>query len=550
MASELANHFAAIDMGTNSFKMILIRTNPTGKFLSINRHKEKVVLGRGMNQNKPTITLESQQRAITALRKFTHLLNNAQHVVIDPKFVATSAVREAVNKGEFLDKVSEAVNVKVDILSGEEEGRLIYLGVLQFLPVYDKTVLTVDIGGGSTEFVVGKKGVVVFAVSLKLGHVSLTEMFGKCWEVGKMREYIRSVVFQSGLVEKVGEIGFEVVVGSSGTIRAIERAVWMGYAQDLMTGVFSHGEFRRNWKFSRNDLNNVVDNLCESDQKGGDDVRRNEFFKRRSEFILAGAVLLSEIFEILKIDEMEVSEFALGEGVIAETLARCCRDYDVNVNARWRSVVRLATRFNSDKRMKSASQAAAIAKEIFAGLRKYDEVADHPNLCMPSLGAKDLEYLEAASLLHNIGQFIGKKGYHKQSYHIIKNGDYLQGYSVEEVELIALLTRHHRKKFPRSDYSCLHFSVDKVKEKFIILCAIIRISVAVQQCLHLTFQRLETIDCPEGFKLVLSKLNDRTSLSNHVQLAVEDLEAELNLELDQFQQVFKKKLSVVVSLSS
>ncbi|KAF9615384.1 hypothetical protein IFM89_023035 [Coptis chinensis] len=329
--------------------MILIRTNPTGKFLSINCHKEKVVLGRGMNQNKPTITLETQQRAITTLHKFTHLLNNAQHVVIDPKFVATSAVREAVNKGEFLDKF-----------------------------------LIVDIGGGSTEFVVGKKGVAVFAVSLKLGHVSLTEMFGKCGEVGKMREYIRSVVFQSGLVKKVGDIGFEVVVGSLGTIRAIERAIWMGYAQDLITSVFSHGEFRRNWKFSRNDLNNVLDNLCESDRKGGDDVRRNEFFKRRSECILADTVLLSEIFEILKIDEMEVSRFALGEGVIAETLARCCRDYDVNANARWRLV------------------------EIFAGLRKYDEVADHPNLCMPSLGAKDLEYLEATSLLHNIGQFIGR----------------------------------------------------------------------------------------------------------------------------------------------
>ncbi|KAF9625912.1 hypothetical protein IFM89_027689 [Coptis chinensis] len=217
--------------------------------------------------------------------------------------------------------------------------RVGFLGVLQFLPVYDKIVLTVDISGGSTEFVVGKKGVVVFAISLKLGHVSLTEMFGKCGEVGKMREYIRSVVFQSGLVEKIGEIGFEVVVGSSGTIRAIEKAVWMGYAQDLMTGVFSHSDFRRNWKFSRNNLNNVVDNLFESDRKGGDDVRRNEFFKRRSECILADAVLLSEIFEILKIDEIEVFEFALGEGVIAETLARCCRDYDVNANVRWRSVV-------------------------------------------------------------------------------------------------------------------------------------------------------------------------------------------------------------------
>ncbi|KAF5208191.1 Guanosine-5'-triphosphate,3'-diphosphate pyrophosphatase, partial [Thalictrum thalictroides] len=502
MATDISNPsnlLAAVDMGTNSFKMLVVRAEPNGRFLTVDRLKEPVVLGRGMNSNVPTINLEAQHRAISALHKFKNFLHNQQ--VEHTKFVATSAVREAVNKGEFLSTIEEETCCKVEILSGEEEARLVYIGVLQFLPIYDKTVLTIDIGGGSTEFVVGKQGKVIFAISLKLGHVSLTEAFAKNGEIGNMREYIRSVIYESGLVEKIRDVGFEIAVGSSGTIRSIEKAVYMGYAQDLMSAVVSYGVFKRNWKFSRKDLSCVVEKLCDKDQKEYEDVRRNRFFKRRSEFILAGAVLLSEIFEILNIDEMEVSEYALGEGVIAETIAQCCSVFDVNANARWRSVIRLSSRFNSDKRIKSATRCAGIAREFFAGLRKYDELGDHRNGCMLELDWKDLEYLEAACLLHNIGLYIGKKGHHKQSYHIIKNGDYLQGYSAEEVELIALLARYHRKRFPKSDDSSFHLFPDKVKKKFRILCAIVRISVAVQQCLFTTFQRLEISSCPERLEL-------------------------------------------------
>ncbi|KAL5700967.1 hypothetical protein ACHQM5_026356 [Ranunculus cassubicifolius] len=507
-------YLAAIDMGTNSFKMLIVRAEPNGKFLPIHRLKESVILGQGMNSTPhSSITHESQHRAILALHKFRNFLDT-QHHLDHTKFVATSAVREAVNKAEFLSKVEQETSCKVEVLSGEDEARFVYKGILQFLPVYDKTVLTVDIGGGSTEFVIGKQGEVMFAVSLKLGHVSLTERFVKNGDIDGMRKYIRKVILESGLVDKVRGIGFDVAVGSSGTIRGIERAVFLGYAEDLMSVVTSYSDLRRKWSFSRKELDHVSEKLCGCEGNEEELGRRTSVFKRRSEFILAGAVLLSCIFEMLNIEEMEVSEYALGEGVIADILSQCSEDYDVNANARWRSVVRVATRFHSNKRMKSATCCVGIARDIFAGLRKINEHHNHSNKHAFQLDAKDLEYLEAACLLHNLGQYIGKKGYHKQSYHIIKNGDYLQGYSSEDVELVALLARHHRKKIPKPDHSSLHVFSDEVKEKFRILCAIVRVSVAVQQCPCMTFQSLETSDYPEGFKLNLkwSLPNERNEM--------------------------------------
>lgn len=432
------------------------------------------------------------------------------------------------------------------MLSGEDEGKYVYLGILQFLPYYEKTSLCIDIGGGSTEFIVGKGGKVIFAVSLRLGHVSLTEGFVKIGEISEMRKHIQYVINQSGLVQKVRMSGFVVVVGSSGTIQAIERAVFHGYAQGFVAAAEDDvlfGDVRRDWRFSRRELSCVVESLCGEEEK----IRRDGFFKRRSEFIIAGAILLEEIFEMLGIDEMEVSGYALGEGVIAERLASICEDYDLYVNARWRSIVRLATRLNNKKRMKSAGQCSGIGKDIFDGLRRCNELADNQNKLISSLDEKDLEYLEAACLLHNIGLFTGKKAYHKQSYHIIMNGDHLHGYDTKEVKLIALLARHHRKKFPKFDRASLLEFPKEVKQKFRILCVIVRISVVVQQYQCVNFEGISLSDSHEGFKMVLSEIKNQPP--DAVQSSSEDFESELRRELEHFEMVYQQNMSVVVSSS-
>ncbi|KAK6159844.1 hypothetical protein DH2020_003225 [Rehmannia glutinosa] len=389
--------FAAVDIGTNSFKLTVVRTDPSsGRFLTLNRLKEPVVLGLDTTttSSATTISAVSLDRAISAIRKFQRFLHSHRLPPSHIRLVATSAVREASNKSHFIRVVNESLGLNVEIISGAEEARLIYLGVLQFFPVFTSTVLTIDIGGGSTEFTVGLKGNVLFSKSLRLGHVTLTQEFS---DIVKMREHIRRELESSGLIEKINEFKLDVVIGSSGTIKAIEKAVCKGYALKVEENIGVFEEFvKREWRFTRHELRSLVERT----------------------------VLLDEIFDMLAIEEIEVSGYALGRGDHGDVGA-CLQGFDLNANARWRSVFRLASRFNNKKRMKTATTCLGIARELFEGLRKLNELHHNGNdgeELSVSLDDRDLEYLDAASLLHNIGLYTGKKGYHKQSFHIIVNG--------------------------------------------------------------------------------------------------------------------------------
>ncbi|XP_027158754.1 uncharacterized protein LOC113760395 isoform X1 [Coffea eugenioides] len=532
--------YAAVDMGTNSFKLLIVRADPsTGRFLPIDRHKEPVLLGLDATTTAATvISPSSVDRAIAALSKFQQIMHCLHIPSSHSRFVATSAVREASNQSEFLFKLHQNLNLHVDVLSGQEEAGLIYFGVLQFIPVVNDTVLTIDIGGGSTEIIIGKNGKTLHAISLKLGHVTLTQQF---IEITKMREHVRSVIDHSGLVDKVKEYKIDKVLGSSGTIKAIEEAVYKGYAKK------NAGEIKeidkRDWRFNKEELIELVEGLGVKGKK-----RREGFFKKRAEFILAGAVLLEEIFEGLGIEEMEVSEFALGEGVIAEMLRKVCkRSSDWEVDVRWRSVVRLVTRLNSKKRMKASVMCAAITKDIFEGIKKWNEVDNQLVVCFED---KDLEYLEAACLLHNIGLYAGKKGYHKQSYQVIINGNHLQGYSDKEVKLIGLLVKHHRKKIPKSDVDLLEGFEEEVKLKFRMLCAILRLSAIVLQFQSVGIQTFKFSCSDEGFRLVLGEARNQPQSSCTLHPLAGDLKEEIDKEVENFRMVFAKQLSVMIPCST
>ncbi|OMP10955.1 Ppx/GppA phosphatase [Corchorus olitorius] len=538
------NLFAAIDMGTNAFKLVIVQAHFPGKFLPLLTAKESIVLGR--DSSSSTISSHSQQLSIKSLNKFNEIIQTHQVPSLHTRCVATSVVREARNKFQFIDSVAESTGFNVEVLSGEQEARFAYMGALQFLPVFDDLALNVDIGGGSTEFAIGSRGKVEFCSSLKLGHVTLTQQnFGddEVERVLNMREFIRNLVKESGLIEKVKDFGFQVAVGSSGTIRAIERAVFKGYALGFVDNEALFRECKRDWRFNRKDLKSVVESLCKGGE--GEKARRDAMFKRRSQSIVAGGILLEEIFDLLGIEDMLVSGYGLREGVIADTLANAYGDgYDLNANARFRSLLRLAAGFNGKKKTTSAAECASMARVIFEGLRKCKERDNNEVGLTVPLDDKDLDYIEAACLLHNIGLFAGKKGYHKQSYHIIMNGNNLHGYSAKEVKLIALLTKHHRKKFPKFSGASFNEFGDEEKQKFGILCAIVRLCVLLHQNGYISYKEMEISHSHEGFELVLGEARNQTLLPSDEQCvaAADNFKAELRHELEYFKRASLIKL--------
>ena len=214
------NILAAIDIGTNSFHLVIAKIDSKNRFTVVTKTKEVVRLGNSSNDMK-YISKESIERGVEALKRFKLICDSYNAEIIA---VATSATREALNKDEFLDRVFEETGIVINIVSGYEEARLIYLGVLQSLDIYKKKILLVDIGGGSTEFLVGKKGNVKIASSLKLGAVRLTRKFDLDDKVEKTdlkssKIYVKGAMNQ--IVRTLQEEDFELVIGSSGTISNI-----------------------------------------------------------------------------------------------------------------------------------------------------------------------------------------------------------------------------------------------------------------------------------------------------------------------------------------
>ncbi|GAA0186787.1 phosphatase [Lithospermum erythrorhizon] len=240
------NLFASIDMGSNSFKLLIVQVDPsTSHFLTLECHKKHDIL---ISRHVPSA---------------------------HSRFIATSAIRESANKSQFIYSIHETLGIQVDVLSGSEEARLIYLGVLQFHQVYNNMILTIDIGGGSMEFVIGHQDKILYSISLQLGHLTLTKIFPK---VKKMQEHIRSVIFDTDLVSQVKEYNIEKVIGLSGTMRKIEKTVFKGYTRELEEHVQELDEFHRDWSFNQEDLKRLVKIFINEEKEKGVKKRRNKFF--------------------------------------------------------------------------------------------------------------------------------------------------------------------------------------------------------------------------------------------------------------------------------
>ncbi|MGQ0618002.1 MAG: Ppx/GppA phosphatase family protein [Acidimicrobiia bacterium] len=420
---------AAIDIGTNSVHLVVARASGNNRFEVVDRAKEVVRLGTGSGDMK-LLSADAIERGLDTLRRFQRI---AASFGADVHAVATSAVREADNRDEFLRRAEAEAGVRVEIISGPEEARLIRLGVLQAVPVYDQRHLVIDIGGGSTEFVVGEGSELLLARSLKLGAIRLTERFGlaegaRRKAVLECRRYVRT--FLSPLKRSVLALGFDVAVGSSGTIvnlAAMARAVAGEAPLQLTSGA----------TLSAEGLAVVVEQLTAARTL----ARRSEvpgLESKRADIILGGALILEQAFAELGITEMVISDSALREGVLLDRLRRRDRTSIGHLrDLRFESVAHLAAVTPEE------GEHAALATDL--AIRLFEATRDRHGM-----GEEFEELLEAAGLLANVGLFISHDKHHLHSYYIIRNSELLTGFTDHEVELIAQVARYHRKSAPKS----------------------------------------------------------------------------------------------------
>jgi len=420
---------AAIDIGSNSVHMIVCRIRPDLSFEVVDREKDMIRLGTAGLDGR-ALTEPAVATAIQTLSKFRRLAES--HEVDEIIAAATSAVRESENGGDFIASVRREVGIRVRVISGTEEARLIHLAAAYAVGVGRRRSVVIDIGGGSTEITLGTAARVAMGRSYKLGVIRLTDKFGKSDPLSErdMRRLERHIRKEAGAyLRQLADRGYDRVIGSSGTILSLgSLAAGRRPADDI-----------RNLRVRAKDLSRLRDQLTvmtldERLQVSGLDPRR-------ADLAPVGIVLLDTLLSGLGASEITLCDFALREGLILDYIKRNAaqiRTVERYPDVRRRSVIELGER--CAYLPEHAARVADLATAIFDATQERH-----------GLGAREREWLEYGALLHDIGTHISYERHHKHSYYLIRHGG-LRGFEPREIEIIGLVARYHRQGRPKKSH--------------------------------------------------------------------------------------------------
>lgn len=511
-------NLAAIDVGTNSFHLIIVRLKEDGNFEIIDREKEVIRLSEGSSGDIKFIKPEAIERAVNVLKRFKGISDSHNAKL---RAVATSAVRESHNKLEFIHRAYEEAGIEIEVISGYEEARLIYLGILKAIPIYNSKALILDIGGGSTEILLGSQGNAINSVSLKLGAVRLAQKFFPDYEITEQRvkecrKWVRGEIFN--VAEQMKKEGFEICAGSSGTIMSAGFMI-----QAMRKNAPSNLAILNNFEFTRKELRDIEEEIL----KRKTPEKRKKIAgldEKRADIIPAGIIILSTIFDLFDLDKMTISGYALREGIVIDTLQKINADTSKpNLNdIRKESVKHLAESCRYDQ--KHCEHVAKLSLKIFDDMKT-----------LHGLNNDYRELLEAASLLHDIGYHISHTNHHYHSYYIIRNSELL-GFNENEISIIAHTARYHRKSHPKASHPEFNELPGHTQIVIKKLSAILRVADAFDRT-HKGI--VNSVEC----RMMSDEVELHLGIKEGENPDIELWNLQRRKEL--FEEVFEKKLSIV-----
>ena len=465
---------AAIDIGTNSVHMLVVRVREDLSFEVIDREKAMVRLGAGGLDGK-ALTAEAMNAALQALVKFKRL---AQARQVDAVLAAaTSATREARNGGEFLSRIEQETGIRARVITGADEARLIHQAAVYGVDVGSGRAVVIDIGGGSVEITLGTAGNIQLARSFKLGVIRLTERFVRTDPLSE-RDERRMVKHIHDEIDRycsqVTAAGFDRVIGTSGTILSL------GAVASTMSRGTLPSELR-NLRIAAKQLRRVrkTSTRLELAQR----LLLPGLDPRRADLMVAGAVLLDTILRRLGAEELTLCDLALREGLVLDYVRRNKRRIErveAIPDVRRRSTIELAERCNYDAA--HAQHIARLALALFDQTRSFHGMTD-----------REREWLEFAALLHDIGGLISYVRHHRHSYYLIKNGD-LRGFQPDEIEVVALVARYHRRGTPKASHDEYASLPSSLRRTVRTLSSILRVAESLDRSHGQVISSLELRD--------------------------------------------------------
>src|SRR5262247_2811172 len=479
---------AAIDIGTNSVHMIVVRVRPDLSFEVTDREKAMVRLGAGGLDGR-ALTPEAMNSALQALSKFKRIADS--HQVDEIVAAATSATREARNGGEFLARLERDTGIRPRVISGAEEARLIHQAAVYGVDVGGGRAVAIDIGGGSVEITLGTATSIQAARSFKIGVIRLTERFVQSDPLSGRDEHrlTKHILSEIGrYCDQITSIGFDRVIGTSGTILSLgtvaATAARGGPPPEL-----------RNLRIPAKQIRRLRKEIVGLDAEQRLTVPGLD--PRRADLVVGGAVLLDTILRRLGAEDLTLCDLALREGLVLDYIRRNSRtiaQVDKIPDVRRRSALELGERCNYYA--EHAQQVVRLALALFDQTRAIHGLTD-----------REREWLEYASLMHDIGGHISFSGHHKHSYYLIKNGD-LRGFHPDEIEVMALVARYHRRGTPKRSHPQYAELPTTLRRTVRTLASILRVAESLDRSHAQPLSGLEVHDRGEDIVIQLHSGGD------------------------------------------
>ncbi|MBE9116738.1 Ppx/GppA family phosphatase [Lusitaniella coriacea LEGE 07157] len=463
---------AAIDIGTNSIHAIVAEANRDLSFEIIEREKEMAKLGVGVFATK-RLSDRAFDLGLDTIRRQVQLADRLG--VDDIITAATSAIREARNGEAFLDRVFQETGITPRIISGKEEARLIFLAVRHAIALENDNALVIDIGGGSTELVVGNRQDVLFGSSTKLGVLRLLDMFEDEGAVSKeargvLEAHIRFIA--QNTIKQALDIGFDRVIGTSGTIRTIGEAAHLASGGESLRSVNAE-------VVQLEDIEKLTQRLLSLKKEKRAKVEG--ISEKRADAIHLGGFLLVQLLKMAGVKEITLCDASLREGMVLNYLERHPQDvvaFTEQKDLRSRKARQLIQRYDSD--WQANRHIADLALQLFDRTKTLHE-----------LGKFERDLLEYAALLHDIGEYIRFQRHHKHSRYLVKHGD-LRGFNDKEILLIQTIVRYHCKATPTKKHKKFKRLSKPHRHIVRILSGILRIAVGLDKTKN---QAVERVSC-------------------------------------------------------
>ncbi len=453
LSTDLAHRLAAIDIGSNSVRLMVAEPLRGGSYRILDEEREPTRLGRTLSSTG-TLDPQSIELTLAALGRFKQIATGYQ--VDELRTIATCAVREATNGPEFCRRAREEVGIDVEVISADQEARLAFYSVERAFDLSGKNVVVADIGGGSTEIVLASGNVIEYMTTTPLGGVRLTEMFGNGPgmagdDYGKLIESIDRT-----LRKQARKVFFapHLLIGSGGTFTSMAE---MMMAERKQVGLPVRG-----YLISRAEVSHMLDRLRKMPLKARRQI--TGLAPDRADIIVAGIAVVDRLMARFRVNLLQVHSRGVRDGLLLTMIDNSLGAPSMDPHDRDRSIDRFAAACSGEHELVHGKQVARLAGRIF------EQIAEPFGL-----NAADKPYVEAAARLQDVGYLINYDQHHKHSYHLILNSR-LAGFRPRELELIANIARYHRGAKPKQKHANFRQLSEEDQQRVVRLAAILRIA--------------------------------------------------------------------------